>query len=142
MDPKRTATALISLIVILALGYGGLYYYMARKDTQTNPSIVNESTASAKSITLSHKQTGDTHTYTGVVETPTPCHMVGAAIAVSYGKPPSGRIDITTSQEQGGVCAQVVTAQEFSVALMSSEKPEIQVMVDGSPRQVAVVEAN
>lgn len=141
MDTKRTGTALIALIAVLSLGWGGMYYYAKRAEVAALPSQQPAAVAQRESITLTHATDGDMHTYTGTIETPTPCHRVAASLAVKYTEPPQGTINISIEESAEGVCAQVMTHQEFSVSLSSEAAPEIQVLVDGKERQVAVVEA-
>lgn len=142
MDPKRTGTALIALLAVLSLGWGGMYYYAKRAEVATSSQQPQTSPeAQLESISLKHEAEGDMHTYTGTIETPTPCYSVAAALAVNYTEPPQGTINITTEENSDGVCAQVMTSQEFSVALSSAAAPEIKVIIDGKERQVAVVEA-
>lgn len=142
MDTKRTGTALIALLAVLSLGWGGMYYYAKRAEVTARPSQQPAAVAQQmESISLKHERDGEMHTYTGTVETPTPCHSVAAALAVEYTEPPQGTINISTEESSEGVCAQVMTSQEFSVSLSSDAVPEMKVVVDGKERQVAVVEA-
>jgi hypothetical protein len=141
MDPKRTGTALIALLVVLSLGWGGMYYYAKRAEVRTGQPQTAAPAEHMDGITITHAADGDMHTYTGAIETPTPCHSVAAALSVNYTEPPQGIINISTEESPEGVCVQVLTSQEFSVSLSSEEAPEIKVVVDGKERQVAVVEA-
>lgn len=134
MNPRRAGSAVIVFVAILTAVWAALYF--GPEDAR----VPKQPAAAVGSLTLMHSLSDGTHTYTGEIATPTPCHTVAAAVEVRYSEPPQGTISITTESQKDGVCAQVVTMQPFSVSLMSESIPEIAVTVDGLAHQVAIVE--
>lgn len=133
MNPRTAGSAVLVFIAILTAVWAALYF-------GPKSPVAQQPAAAGAALTLLHSVQEGTHTYAGEVETPTPCHTVAAAVEVRYSEPPHGIISITTEPQDGGVCAQSLTKQPFSISFMSAATPEIDVRVDGEMRQVAVVE--
>lgn len=138
MDAKRAGSVLLIFLAVLVIGWATLYW--GTKDANAPSAPESEGAPAAASVILTHILDGNVHTYDGEIETPTPCHELAASVAVSYGKPPVGRIDLTTAARKDVICAQVIVKQPFSVSFMSDEVPEVRLTVNGEPRSVAIVE--
>lgn len=142
MEARRAGSVIIIFIAILVIAWAAIYFgprYYGANSVQSTP--VQNTAAVAQSITLMHSVKGDTHSYVGEIETPTPCENLSAAVEVRYSRPPHGTIALTTEPQKDAVCAQVVTKQPFSISFMSTETPEVSLTLNGEVRQVSIAES-
>lgn len=130
MDTKRAAVAVILLLAVLAFLWVLMTYVFPSNTKGTGPS---------GSVTIYHSLISGMHEYSGVLALPTACESLAAAVSVAFVQPPKAHIQLTTNKT-GDVCAQVITQNEFSVAVSSAEMPEVDVSLNGDPLSVSVVE--
>lgn len=144
MDPKRSTKTLVGFIIVLALGWALVSWglpYLERERMANAPQNVTEDTENSSSFVLSHMEQGSVHTYRGALSLPTPCHGLSSGVSLVDGSSPQVRITLSTiAPEEGVLCAQVLTPQEFTVSVESALRPEVALSVNGDAQEVSVVE--
>jgi len=77
------------------------------------------------------------HTYTGLIAVPTPCHDISHTVTIMESFPEQVRIDFFTVAPPADVaCAQVITEKSFTVTFKASENSvgeRVSATLDGAP---------
>ena len=130
MEPQKNTSLIIGVIVVIVLAISAGVYYSWPKSGPSLPDEVMQNVRTpaqiaidnaAKSILVRHRYVDGVHTYTGVVEVPTPCHSVAAEGLVLQSFPEKVQIILSTiPPAPGTVCAQVITEKPFSVSYKAS----------------------
>ncbi|OHB25726.1 MAG: hypothetical protein A2542_01950 [Parcubacteria group bacterium RIFOXYD2_FULL_52_8] len=137
MEPsKPLIVGGIALVIVVGLI---AWYQSTRPVTEEIGTGAATSTVSSVPLTINakHLYVNGTHTYRGVIETPTPCYDVLATSTPTLG----GEYSILiTTKERGGACAQMVTSKEFAVSFQAPEDVLVLPQLNGKPAQFNIVE--
>lgn len=136
---QNSFTGILSLIVVIGLLVGAAYYFTTKQQDDSYDPIVQNPNGSdfsddidaERSITARHQFQDGTHTLTGEIELPTPCHELSYTVAVRESFPEQVSIDFTSSAPADAVCAQVITPKPFEVVFEASEEALITATMNG-----------
>lgn len=144
MTQQQIVVGVIALVVVLG---GGAWLLMnsdeAKDDTGTpNGGDVVEDDTQTRRIETKHFFDDGTHTLVGEVVMPTPCDLleVSADVAESDPEQVTVRFEVINNSE-GGVCAQVLTPQRFSVSFDASADANIRGTYEGEEAILNIIEA-
>ncbi|MDE2218313.1 MAG: hypothetical protein KGJ58_02580 [Patescibacteria group bacterium] len=139
---KKTTAIVIAIIVIILIGAG--FYFSSKKSgvknaTEEQIPLKNGSSSSYEITTINarHQYKNGKHTYVGMIDLPTPCHIV-SVVAV-----PSGKNKYTlqfTTKTTDGVCAQVITPRPFRVEFAAPKNITVDATLDGKPVNLNILE--
>lgn len=90
-------------------------------------------------ISVEHSFSLGVHTYTGIIQVPTPCHEIFGEAIVKESYPEQVDIKLET-RESGEVCIQVIAEKRFKVSFQASERPIVKAFLNGSPVLFIVTE--
>lgn len=142
MKSQYILFALLVLIIIF-----GAYAYISKEDGNILPPTNNDGSFSNKppisvtegDVTIARASEGNTHTYTGVVSVPTPCHTLSTNVLIAESYPEQVTLEITVGAPAPDVvCAQVIAQKEFSVTFDASPEHTFRVLLNGKPVDVSV----
>ncbi|GEM_PF-6763947 len=136
---ENSKSLLVGAVVLLVaiLGYAGYRQMNAAGPVEKPTATSTPEEVLPLAINAKHLFENGTHTYHGVVTTPTPCYDV-TATATSPDAGATYVITITT-KDRGEVCAQVLTDKEFEVSFTGNPYT-VQTTLDGKPAQLNVIE--
>ena len=127
---KQTFIALFVLIIVGLLAA----LVSIKTEERTDSDIVVET----ESLIVEHRveMKGENiakHTYTGVVSVPTPCHTLTTSVEVAESYPEQIFLNIFSIQNEGEMCAQVISEADFEVAVEASKDASLSgVMLNGA----------
>lgn len=75
-------------------------------------------------IDLTHSYYADANTYSGTLQTPTPCHVLVPEVEILGTTPEQIKLKLDT-QQQGDACAQVVADKDFTIVIPSSREAQL-----------------
>lgn len=138
----------IALIVILLIVIGGMFAFAQIKrnelDTPVPQQPVDQEGAVSDEapipLTAKHFYIDGTHTLTGEINLPTPCHALNWDTLVQESFPEQAVVTFTTAAE-GDACAQVITPQRFKVSFTASEMANVRATLDGRPVEFNLIPA-
>lgn len=140
---------IIAAILFITLPFVGFYVGMKYQEATSSPdtdAIVDsgsssdantnwETLVSTDEIILKTKYEGGRLKYTGTVQTPTPCHTLKDETKVLESFPEQVQIRVLITypslSPNAGICAQVITDQEFSGEVTVSKEAVVFVYLDG-----------
>ncbi len=141
MDQRRSILAVLAFIAGIVVIWILLAYvlsYFQKEEIIDQPR--NEAGELAPFI-LSHKNTGEVHSYSGSLELPTPCHSLMSSISVAGGIVRKATISLDVQEPADGtICAQVIDEQEFAVSVTSAVVPDVSLHINGEKVPVSIIE--
>lgn len=124
----------IAVILLIVLLPGGS---ATDKDT---PQVSDDVTSYVPDeIRAIHEFEGGTHTLTGEVDLPTPCHTLTHDVSVAESFPEQVTINFETEVDEDIVCAQVITPTSFEVTFDASEEASIATRFNGTNVELTIV---
>ena len=135
--------AVLVVFVFVLLGYSTVSeesrfkFKKDRVDTKENINSLPKESA----LAVAHHFSGGLHTYAGAIETPTPCYKVSSKIFSQKSTPEIIEISFNT-KDSGGICAQVITPQEFMVSFSAGSDAKVSARLNGSPINLSVIEVS
>lgn len=139
MDSKRAGTIAIFSFVLLSLIWGLLSIMPDVVSKEGTSDSASASESNRPSVIVNHKSADSMHTYTGVIDVPTPCHMLESATTVDYSEPAHVSVSLTVQQPLSA-CAEVVTQQKFSTTVSSDVTPILAISINGVEAQPIILE--
>jgi len=130
-------------VVVVALIIIGAVIFMRNSGGDTlEPPAVNTPTDSLPvTINAKHLFADGVHRYHGVVTSPTPCYDVSATVSTNgEGSGMSYVIHVVSSEQEGAICAQVLTDKEFDVSFTALEDAKVEATLNGKPATLNVIE--
>lgn len=144
--PKRT---IILFVVLFAAIVAGMFAFAYLKRTElavppTPSTQVDQASATGTPyvtrVDAKHYFIDGTHTFAGVIDMPTPCHLLEAAVVVRESYPEQVGINFSVINN-ADVCAQVITPQRFLVSAAASKEAEIVATWEGIPIELNLIPA-
>lgn len=144
MTQQQIIIGVVALVIILS---GGAWLLMNSNEaeditgTPDKTDVVDDDTDTRR-IEAKRFFDDGTHTLVGEVVMPTPCDLleVDAVVAESFPEQVTVRFSVVNNSE-GGVCAQVLTPQRFSVSFDASADARIRATYEGEDVELNLIEA-
>ncbi len=141
--------SIILFVVLFLLVVTGMFTFAYLKRSEQVPSTETPTaTVDAASTTVpyvtrvdaKHYIIGDTHTFAGIIDMPTPCHLLEATARVLESMPEQINIDFTVINN-AEACVQVITPQRFKVEAGASKEAVITATWEGVPIELNLIPA-
>ncbi|PIR47043.1 MAG: hypothetical protein COV07_01045 [Candidatus Vogelbacteria bacterium CG10_big_fil_rev_8_21_14_0_10_45_14] len=139
---NRAIVVGIVVILVVALGAGIYYSRQDNDDAGLPEDRLSESEevlidTADSAILVQHTYIDGVHTFTGVLEVPTPCHEIKTDVLVMESFPEQVSVKLTIVPPPADtICIQVIAEKEFKVSYRASETAvgdNLRVMLDGKP---------
>ena len=101
------------------------------------PADMSPVSDSTEMLTITRAYSDGTHTITGEVMKPTPCHELTYDVMVAESYPEQVTIAFTT-MSSAEMCAQVITAEPFTISLEVAEAASFVITVNGKVQMLSL----
>jgi hypothetical protein len=101
----------------------------------TLPDAQNEN-----AIIATHRYLGGTHTISGEIDLPTPCHEIETNLIIRKSYPEQVTIEFAISSPNDVICAQVISPHPFTVSFDAAEEALITATRNGEPIILTLIE--
>jgi hypothetical protein len=129
---KKMIIILIGIFITLIIG-GVLFFSSKDTDEQNTPigkvSSIDLGIANKDFIPVTHTYIDGTHTFSGKIILPTPCHQLFSNVRIAESFPEQVAVDFITSNG-AKTCAQVVTPESFTVTFQASENAVVRMTLN------------
>jgi len=132
METKKIFIVTGTLLLIWAVGSAAASWNFNRQNhVPKNPNM--------EIVDGTHKFENGSHTFSGIINLPTPCHQISydATITESYPQQIMLDFSITNLSE---FCAQVITAVPFEITVLADENASLAVRANNEPVNAAFKE--
>lgn len=141
MDSKRAGTIALFGVILLAVLWGLLSFMPEVVPNENTSDSASALENSMREVDVQYSAKNSMHTFSGVIDLPTPCHVLNSTTSVIYSEPAVVSVALTiVPPTETEICAQVVTPQEFSTTISSEVKPEFAISVDGAEAKAVIRE--
>ncbi len=107
--------AVLGIVVIAGIVLGIFFFWPGEKSSSDDVVVDDNLPAvEEESYEIEHDFDDGTHTISGAVMLPTPCHELNENIRIAESFPEQVFIDLTTV-DTGGICIQVIDERAFSI---------------------------
>lgn len=127
----------------------GMFTFAYLKRTEQKPPLPDlDGSVDAASTTVplvsrvdaKHYIVGGVHTFAGIIDMPSPCHLLEASTKVLESMPEQIVIDFTVINNAES-CAQVITPQRFKVSASASPNAVVTATWEGVPIELNLIPA-
>lgn len=125
----RIAIGIIVIAAIVLVGY--FFWPNTEKKVEDIPSEDQTVEQTEVIYNLSHEFDEGTHTISGTVSLPTPCHELRENIRIAESFPEQVSIDLSIV-DTGGICIQVIAEHDFSIDVEVDENASFALTIDGT----------
>lgn len=141
--------SIVLFVVLFVLVVAGMFTFAYLKRTEQAAPVVepgpvvdaaSTSVPYMSRVDAKHYIIDGTHTFAGIIDMPTPCHLLEATARVEESMPEQIVIDFTVINN-AEVCAQVVTPQRFKVEAAASPQAKIRATWAGVPIELNLIPA-
>lgn len=121
--------AIIGIVGVLSVVYTNTKTTKPIQPTAREEAQQEDLMMPTKTIQVKHQYKNGTHTFMGMVQTPTPCYDLTAVVLP--GDVPE--IKITTQEQVDTICAQVISEKQFTVTFTGPEDVQFLATVNDEP---------
>lgn len=143
---QRSIVLFVVLFVVIVAGMF-TFAYLKRSEQVAPPTtpapVVDAASSTVPYVTrvdAKHYFVNGVHTFAGIIDMPTPCHLLEAATKVLESNPEQVVIDFTVINN-AEVCAQVITPQRFKVEATASREAVIRATWEGVQIELNLIPA-
>lgn len=141
--------------VLIAIIAAGVYFFVGdlsdvpvkdvvrNTDTSTDvasSTLHDERQDTSEYVRVEHTYTNGTHTLTGEINLPTPCHTLTNSVMIAESFPEQVTVQFLTTTESE-MCIQVVTPEPFSVSFKASQQASIRLTLNGESLDYIVTDS-
>jgi hypothetical protein len=142
--------SIILFIVLFILVIAGMFFFAYLERTEQTPTIqvvpapsepvVATSTPYQTRVDAKHYYNNGVHTFAGIIDMPTPCHLLEASTRVLESMPEQVILDFKVVNN-AELCIQVITPQRFKVEAVASSEASITATWNGVPIELNLIPA-
>ncbi|MBI5138425.1 MAG: hypothetical protein HZA95_01340 [Candidatus Vogelbacteria bacterium] len=130
-----------AVLIVIVVGF---VIKNSAQNEEPSEAPVADQTTTPIAINTKHLYQNGTHTYRGIVQTPTPCYDVIASITQGPGSLDNKSIPVQTininTKDKGMNCVQAATDKEFKVSFEGPVDLPINVTLNGRPALLNIME--
>lgn len=129
---RNTTIYLLAVVILVLIGFAlALSSLPENSNNQDDTGHENNQEVSSVYMALEHGYIADANTFSGSVESPTPCHELLTDAEISGSSPEQITLKLRT-EDSGETCAQVVSEKDFTIVVPSSPNAQlVAVMLNG-----------
>ncbi len=123
---KKSIGLVITLFILVVLGMF-IFAYLKKAEVTNEAPLVEERVLPYADITMidsKHYFIDGVHTFVGEIVMPTPCDLLEVTSSVAESYPEQIKLDFNVINNSDA-CAQILTAQRFSVTAIASENAQV-----------------
>jgi hypothetical protein len=135
-------TAILTIGILVAIIVGSFLFSSGGTDEQKTlagkTGLMDAGIANKDFVPVTHYYVDGTHTFSGKIMLPTPCHQLFSDVRIAESFPEQVTIDFTFSNK-AEMCAQVITPEPFSVSFQASENAIVRMVMNEKEMKYRIV---